>query len=484
MPGGRHATLPARRRAFAATAPQRNDAMAAMNIGCLVALGLTLIPSAPAPRGLPPPRQQSPAAAATARALAKAVDTSFLLAALPRPEPDDPRVPDSLQPEPVEAELDRTLHRQIGDFVEAWLREHGAEAPVDQLRDGLTYELWWGSTTEEPPPRHGDSDVRCPLDGTVKLTVVRPEDDPGLLAVSWKTQLSFLTNSSLLVFTTGGGRVERVLEWSAELAAWPEGDSPGILPLPFGPTDVLNNLDFRLSGRDEDGRLFVAVAWSEPSAASSWGAVSWAVLAAGSGPRSPRVLVRGSGSAWQCFDESCYVLGLAGDVVTVDYTTSAGGLAICNGYTTADVQRSWRLADGSAVAVSTHGTEPFSFLSGWISAPWGEARRWSARGAGMRRWHRLLGDVACDLERGRQWVDGCEAKGSEVLELVLLGGVGGSEPEDQRETRDSLFFVFDADEDLRLVDITPEMPAGDWQDSAVCDESDVSTDESTEPLLP
>src|SRR6185503_20107931 len=47
--------LPACRRAFAATAPQRSDWMAAMNIGCLVALGLTIIPSVPAPQPLPRP---------------------------------------------------------------------------------------------------------------------------------------------------------------------------------------------------------------------------------------------------------------------------------------------------------------------------------------------------------------------------------------------------------------------------------------------
>ena len=73
----------------------------------------------------------------------------------------------------------------------------------------------------------------------------------------------------------------------------------------------------------------------------------------------------------------------------------------------------------------------------------------------MRRWHRLLKDVACQLERGREWVDACEATKREVLELVL-----GTDP---------LFFVFDEEEeDTRLVDVTPRMPAGRWLTSDDC----------------
>ncbi|HXT50197.1 MAG TPA: hypothetical protein VN811_04100 [Thermoanaerobaculia bacterium] len=440
-----------------------------MNIGCLVALGLTIIPSVPAPQPLPQPPQQSPAAAATARALANAVDTSFALAALPGRDADWQTV-DSLQPEPLEAQLDRTLHRQIGDFVEAWLREHGADAPAERLQEELQEELWWGSTTEEPPPRHWNSDVRCPLDGNVKLAVVRPDDDPGLLAVSWKTQLSHLSNGSLHVFTIGGGRVEPVLEWSAELAGWPEGDSPGVLPLPFGATDVLSDFGFRITGRDERGDFYVAAAWSEPSPSSSWGAVSWVLLASGSHPRSPRVLARGSDGAWQCYEDECYVLALEDDVVTLDYTGSGGELAVCNGFTSSGVQRAWRLVDAGADQQSVPGPVPFSFLSDWIDAPWRDARLWSARGWAMRRWHRLLRDVACQLERGRQWVDGCEATRREVLELVLL-----------TEARDPLFFVFDSEDTLRLVEITPIMPAGKWHPEDEC--YPVPDEPATEPIV-
>jgi len=346
--------------------------------------------------------------------------------------------------------------------VEAWLSEHGVDAPAGQLGDELRDALWWGPEDGE----HGDDgSVRCALDGEVKLVVVRPADDPGLLAVSWETQLSFLGNTSLHVFTTDGGRIERVLEWSAELAGWPEGESPGTLPLPFGPTDVLHDFEFRLTARDERGDFYVAAAWSEPSPASSWGAVSWVLLAPGSHPRSPRVLARGSDGAWQC-SEDCYVLGLEGDLVTLDYNANGGELAVCNGYTSSGVQRVWRLVDGGVEESSVPGPEPFSFLSDWIDAPWREARLWSIRGWGMRRWHRLLNEAACQLERGRQWVDACEATRREVLELVLIGPAGESDSE--QEQRLSLFFLFDADQTLHLLDITPQMPAGDWQDPDGC----------------
>lgn len=430
--------------------------MAGMNTGFLVALGLTMVRAAAAVQP-PSPPPQSPAAAATARALAKAVDTSFLLAALPDRDAES-EVVHRLQPDLQEAELDRTLHRQIGDFVEAWLREHGADAPAERLRDELQEELWWGSATDDPPPPHGNSEVRCPLDGEVRLTVVRPDGDPSLLAVSWRTQLSHLSNGSLYVFTTGGGRIERVLEWSAELAGWPEGDSPGILPLPFGPTDVLSDFGFRITGRDERGDFYVAAAWSEPSPASSWGAVSWVLLASGSHPRSPRVLARGSDGAYQCYEDECYVLTLEGGVVTLDYTGYGGELAICNGFASSDVQRAWRLVDGGARELSPPSSVPFPFVSDWLGAPWRQAHRWSTGGPEMRRWHRLLRNVACELERGRQWVDSCEATRREVLELVLV----------EADTRDSLFFVFDSEDALRLVDISPIVPAGEWHPEDGC----------------
>jgi hypothetical protein len=306
------------------------------------------------------------------------------------------------------------------------------------------------------------------LDGEVNLAVVRPDDDPGLLAVSWETQLSsVLGNASVYVFTTGGGRVERVLEWSAELAGWPEGESPGTLPLPFGPTDVLNDFDFRLTARDERGDFYLAAAWSEPSPASSWGVVSWVVLGNGAHPRAPRVLARGSEGAWECASDDCYVLGLEGDLVTLDYTTNASLLANCSGFNTKDVQRVWRLVDGGVEELTVPGSEPLSFLSDWIDAPWPDARRWSARGPGMRRWHRLLDETTCQFDRGGQWVDACEATRRQVLELVFWSRAG--EIDSEQEQWLSLFFLFDANPTTQLLDVTPRMPAGEWHDRDGCD---------------
>src|SRR5262245_6412711 len=80
----------------------------------------------------PPPKAPS-AAAATAGALAEATRTAARLEKLREGYVEEPGVVDSLQPAPLEAELDRTLHRKVGDFVEAWLREHGADGPPDEL---------------------------------------------------------------------------------------------------------------------------------------------------------------------------------------------------------------------------------------------------------------------------------------------------------------------------------------------------------------
>ena len=428
-----------------------------MSGGWWIALWLAMhphgLPTAPAPK--PPPA----AAAATARALAKAVETSAKLAALPKRAFGDPRVPDILQPGPLEAELDRTLHRQIGDFVEAWLREHGADAPTDRLEEELRLDLLWGVTV----PR------RLPFEGDVRFAVVRPADDSELLAVAWTTHLVYLNNSSVYVFTTGGGRVERVLEWSAELAGWPAGESPGVLPLPFGPTDVLNHFDFRLSARDERGDFYVAAVWTVPSPASSWSAISWVLLESGSDPRSPRVLARGSDGVWECYDDDCYDLAIEDGVVTLDYTGSPGELAICNGYTSGDLQRVWRLADGRAEELGSPGNTPFSFVSDWIDAPWRHAREWGARGAAMREWHRLLKGVACRLEPAGEFVDHCPADATrrEVLRLVV-GDRAGDNPSAEEVPR-TLFFLIENGDALRLLDITQSWPDGEWQDSKGCD---------------
>jgi hypothetical protein len=310
---------------------------------------------------------------------------------------------------------------------------------------------------------------RLPFEGDVRLTVVRPADDPELLAVSWKTQLAYLDNSTLYVFTTGGGRVDRVLEWSAEVAGWPEGESPGVLPLPFGTTDVLNHFDFRLSAGDERGDFYVAAVWTVPSPASSWSAISWVLLAPGSDPRSPRVHTRGSDGVWQCYDDDCYVLAIEDGLVTLDYTGSPGELAVCNGYTSGDLQRVWRLADGRAEELGSPGNTPFSFVSDWIDAPWRRAREWGARGAGMREWHRLLKSVACQMEPAGELVDHCPADTArrEVLRFVV--GDRAGDDQSAEEVPPTLFFLVDTGEPLRLLDITPSRPDGEWQDPEVCD---------------
>lgn len=415
------------------------------------------------PASTPPPRPPSAAAAATARALAAAIRTAARLAALRDGDVEEPGVVDSLQPELFEAELDRTLHRQIGDFVEGWLREHGTDGPPDQLAWEMTLELKWaavcfGRDDDGERSKALSAELASNFDWDVKVAAVHPADDSDLLAISWETRLQFLGNSTLLVFSTAGGRVERLLKWSAELAGWPDGDSPGLQPLPFGPADVLNNFDLALSARDERGDFYVAAVWAEPSPSSSWGAVSWALLAPGSGPRSPRVLARGSVGAQGCSDRDCYRLALENGLVMLDYTGSPGELAVCNGFTSSDQQQTWRLVDGRAEELKIPSGLPFHFVSDWLAAPWRDARLWSAGGADLRRWHRLLKDVACQLERGREWVDACEATKREVLELVLRTS----------ETSDPLFFVFDENDEMRLIDVTPRMPAGTWLTSDDC----------------
>lgn len=439
-----------------------------------VALWLALASSS---SSVAPPR--TAAEEATACALAELARTARSLAALPNPHAEE-LTPESLKPEPLEAELDRLLHRQFGDFVEAWLREHDAWAPAAHLHDALAAELERAGVAlvprdEEGVAREGEVSVGRWSGLTAELAVVRAEADPDLLAVSWETSLTFLGDASVYVFAADGARVERLLEWSAELAEWPDlGDSyEGGQPFPLGPTDVLNNFFFRLSARDARGRFFVAAAWSEPSPSSSWGAVSWALLGRGAGPRSPRVLARGSDGVYNCYHDSyCYTLRLEDDDVTLVYEGHGGELAVCNGYTSSSIWRRWRLVDGRAEEdVGPAASQPFDFVDTWIDAPWRQARGWGIRGWRARRWHRLLKDVACDLEKVGTWTDTCPlAGGREVLELVLDNRF----PEDgtPRDPPLSLYFLVDssAATGLQLLDITTQLPDGVWHEIGVCDD--------------
>ena len=460
-----------------------------MDVTWAVALSLALASSS---SSVTPPR--TAAEEATARALAELARTARSLAALPNPHEEE-RTPESLKPEPLEAELDRLLHRQFGDFVEAWLREHNASAPAAYLHDELAAELERSGVALVPRDEEGvarrDAESVGRWTGlTAELDVARPWADAGLLAVSWEISLTFLRDASVHVFAVDGARVERLLEWSAELAEWPDvGDRyEGGRPFPFGSTDVLNNFSFRLSARDGRGRFFVAAAWSEPSPNSSWGAVSWALLGRGAGPRSPRVLARGSDGVYDCYHDShCYTLRLEDDLVTLVYEGHGGQLAVCNGYTSSAIWRRWRLVDGRAEEdVGPTATQPFDFVDTWIDAPWRQARGWGIRGWNARRWHRLLKDAACDLEKVGTWTDTCPlAAGREVLELVLRqfpGDERGGEPPL------SLYFVVgsSAATGLQLLDITTQLPQGEWHLNGYCEggcdckdeDEEVSSDDS------
>lgn len=423
-------------------------------------MGLWLAIAAPSPAEAP---ARSAAAAATDHALTELARTANWLAALPEPEEGDWE--DGLEPSPLEAELDRTLQRQLGDFVEAWLHQHGAAGSVDRLQDELLAELRRAEVHLAAKHECSEVSAGTAFAGDVKLAVVRPAEDPGLLAVAWETQLSYLGNASLVVFETDGGQVSRVLEWSAALADWPEGDSPGTAPVPFGPTDVLNNFDFRLTPRDGGGRFVVAVVWSEPSPHSSWGTVSWALLASGSHPRSPRVLARGSDGVYQCFDGHCYALTLEDDVVTLDYSGNGGELAVCNGFNASGVSRRWRLVDGKAEELGAPADDPFGFVSDWLDAPWEQARAWSAHGWRLRRWHRLLAQVSCELELVERWTD-CERPLRSMVELVLPDG---SARDDRDADPTHFFFAIDSASDTpTLRSITTRPPAGDWHELGEC----------------
>jgi hypothetical protein len=415
------------------------------------------------------PRARVPSAADRAlRALAR--DVAALVHELPA---EPPRTPDSLQPKPREAELVRALHRRFGDFVEAWLREHGATGSTEEIARALARDVERAGVARVTDDEGGSSgDARPAMSAPLRL--VRPDGDPGLLAVSWSTPLTYLDDASLYVFTTDGGRIERVFEWSAKQAEWPDfneeyGRTSDTEPFDFDETDVLNDFAFRLTPRDAGGRFYVATAWSEPSPNSSWGAVSWALFTRGDGPRSPRLLARGTDGAYEVEDGG-YTLTLDGDQVRVTYQGVAGMLAVCAGYNATGLERVWRLADGAAEELGPPVDDAFGFVSIWLRAPWEEARRWAADNETIRRWHARLDDVACDLDRTGTWVDTCNGTANrELIELVGHGTSPKLVTEDGAPL--ALFFVLDPTaETTKLLEVTTEKPEGVWRDAA-CDDS-------------
>jgi hypothetical protein len=444
-----------------------------------VVLGLSLVGLVMASSSPAAAPRRPPAPSAADRALhALARDVAALMRELP---PETPRTPDSLTPTRREAELDRAAHRQFGVFVEAWLREHGPTGSTEEIARALAADIERGGVGRVPEGTGGDDVTIAAYPAmTASLKLTRPEGDPGLLAVSWSTPLTFLDDASLYVFATDGGRVERVFEWSAKQAEWPDfneeyGRTRDNEPFDFDDTDVLNDLAFRVTPRDARGDFYVATAWSEPSPNSSWGAVSWAIFARGDGPVSPRLLERGTDGAFNCYADDCYTLALDGDRVSVAYTGVAGMLAVCAGYNATGLERTWLLAAGGAEQLGPPVDDPFGFVSIWLRAPWEEAHRWSSDNESIRRWHNRLDDVACDLDRTGEWVDTCDGPPSrELLELTGNGTSRKVQTDDGAPL--SLYFVVDASAEMtRLLEVTTERPDGVWHDSA-CEGSAASDD--------
>jgi hypothetical protein len=281
------------------------------------------------------------------------------------------------------------LHEAFGDLVEGWLREHPAARSPEDVRAGVLAELARAGVVLETEEEAWDDGRRAAWFGRLSgVEVQAARGDPALLAVSWQVGLGLVDDGAVFVFTTDGGRVRRVLQWSAAQAGPAHAEPVN----PSGPPqarDRINNLQVRLPPRGAADEVRVGLAWSQPGSPSRWGDVWWALLAAGPDPRAPRPIARDSSSAYQCGDE-CFRLELEGDELSLAFDGNAGTTAIVSGFTTRSDRHRWRFTAEGVETLGAPTDDPFAFVDAWISARWSDARGWGESTAAIRRWHEVL----------------------------------------------------------------------------------------------
>jgi hypothetical protein len=401
---------------------------------------------------------------ASGRALAELAGTAAALAEFPALDDRDEAV---FAYPPRARQLETALHAQFADFVEAWLREQGSSGAADEIRSSLAGELVSAGLLFDGRDLDAPFERASPWFGTVlSLEVERPPGDPTLLAVRWVVSLGVVDDASLVVFTHDGGRVRRVLEWSAELALTLNASEERLEGWFEDARSGVNNLHVVVPPRGPRGDARVILAWSQPGAPSSWGEVWWEILASGDSPRSPRVLEHGRSSAYQC-NEECFVLALEDDEVVLDFDGNAGATGIASGFTTRSDRHRWRFTRDGVEALGGPTEEPFGFVDAWIWAKWSEARALGASTPSLRRWHEVLRGLALEgrLELADQMWDvcPCEEASHRVIALDLMPA---------NEPTATLFFLMErVDDVLRMVGVSTSRPDAErWAPLRDCPE--------------
>lgn len=397
-------------------------------------------------------------------ALARLAETAAQLASISAPADRDALEADTLEIPPAAAELHRRFKSRFGELLEAWLRAQANAGPPHETLEGLSTALRQAGV-ETRIRRHDaaslgakESDARQWFGRVYGVQVTRPPGHPHLLAVSLKLSLGVGTDTTLYLIETRGDRVRRLLEWSAEQALALNDSTRGETALP-GAEHGLDHFDFRLSPRDQDGQFFTLVGWVAPRNVSNWGWLRWVILRPGASADRPTILIHGSDSAYNCFDE-CFSLSLDGSLVSVEYTGAQG---LDAGRHSRTMRHRIRVVGDHAEEIGPTAVEPHGFVADWASSDWERAQEWSnPANTALAEWHaRILRDDPY-TEFGRHWVDTCPtAKSAEVVELLLTPDEG---------TERSLFFRLTVDgESFRLEDVSEQAPGEEgWTEIDAC----------------
>lgn len=410
------------------------------------------------------------------RALAAAKETAAALAKFPEPPGE---YDDSFLELPPEAErLLQLLHRRLAAWAIGWLDENrdavGNFGP-EEIQARLSARLRAAGLADDP--EKAASDGAAPSDarwfGTVRrLSFQRPHPEslPRHFVLTIVLDSGFVEDASLLVLELGPRRFRPVLEWSTEVALT-------LQPLakndPFQ-RDVrkgLNELHYRISPPDADGRFFVFVLSRQPGYPSNWGQLSWAILRTGAAARTPKVLLRDSAGQRNC-DENCFEASVSAETLTLAYTGRAPFFHVLAGFDQDGYERRWRVFPDRAEEDGAPTRDARDLVELWTSAPWEKVRRWSDGGnERLAGWHAALTAArseAVPLESGRSFFDACPPHETRtVVELVASAEIevppdGPDERGSEKARRARSFFVLVAsgDRGLVVVDVTRHAPSG------------------------
>jgi hypothetical protein len=289
--------------------------------------------------------------------------------------------PDSPPSESVPPEAAKLLQQQkhqLRDLIRAVLNSESPNASSEQLRNAAVQGL---SNAGVKLPEAGANTGPAPIFGELSLRLERVLGSKNLVAARVGTSIPCGVDNALYIFERDGAIWSPVLSYEApQLASIKDG---------YGA------LDYAVSPITE-GNWYVLVASANPSCASAFQELRYAILRKGSDPEHPKSVVNATSSIYEGWDE---VWKLHADPDTAQITWWSNFKLDTSILIRAHVAR-YKIAGDSATRIPPFAFYPEDFLDEWAEQPWELAK------------DSVIPEVQTDAEAIHKWLHGSDFTGT------------------------------------------------------------------------